>query len=374
MKLIGPFKQLLPMTGLPLFGPLSNEQLLVLKDVGILIDGENIAAIGNFEELEKLHVTAEIHFLKGNHTCLPGFIDSNTQLCFGGSGINKNIQETVLETSNTSKEVLAKKTAKLANRHLKNGTTTIEVKSGFGLSAAEELKILRALQDAQLQTKVDLIATYNAAQNIPKEYSGNAEKYLATTSSELFPILKNENLSHRISATLSNSGFSKEQVRSYFNKAVEMGFYLSITENEISKSSDNTTILDSDNCFTTALAGTSIGLGNTFAPARNILDNGGSLAIASNHNPINAPMGDLLTQASILGAYENLSTAEILAGITNRAAAALNLKNCGELAVGKLADFILFHTSDYNEILYNQGSFKPCVVYKKGEVVFDKHK
>jgi len=124
----------------------------------------------------------------------------------------------------------------------------------------------------------------------------------------------------------------------------------------------------------TALPGASIGLGCAFTPCRKLLDKGAALAIASDHNPGSAPMGDLLTQAAILGAFEKLTNAEVLAGITFRAAAALKLSDRGKLAEGLLADFSLFHTGNYQEILYNQGNLKPCMVWKKGALVFDKHK
>ena len=78
-------------------------------------------------------------------------------------------------------------------------------------------------------------------------------------------------------------------------------------------------------------------------------------------------MGDLLAQASILATFEKLSTAEVLAGITFRAAAALGLPDRGKLTKGQLADFILFPTTDYREILYQQGKMKPVGVWKRGE-------
>ncbi|MGB3152334.1 MAG: amidohydrolase family protein, partial [Maribacter sp.] len=91
------------------------------------------------------------------------------------------------------------------------------------------------------------------------------------------------------------------------------------------------------------------------------------------HNPGSAPMGDLLTQATILGSFEKLSNAEVLAGITFRSAAALNLHDRGKLEEGFLADFSLFHTRNYQDILYNQGNLKPCMVWKNGALVYNKH-
>lgn len=109
-----------------------------------------------------------------------------------------------------------------------------------------------------------------------------------------------------------------------------------------------------------------MGLGTDFAPARKILDAGGSLVIASDWNPGSAPMGNLLMQAALLGVYEKLTMAETLAAITCRAAPALQLTDRGILRPGMLADFIAFPCRDYREILYNQGGMAPCGVWKKG--------
>lgn len=411
LKLIGPFKQMLPMSGLDLKGAISDEQLIVLEDAGILIEGEKIKSVGKFDDLKKTHANVEVHELKGDHTCLPGFIDSHTHICFGGSRANDyamrnagksyleiakaggGIWDTVTQTRKATKEELIKKTAKLANRHLKNGTTTIEVKSGYGLSVEEELKMLYAIKETNDSVASDLVSTCLAAHMLPKDFNGSAEEYLNKISSELFPILGEEKLTNRIDAFIEESAFSKEQIAPYFKKAQEMGFDITVHADQFSTNGSKVAVefgavsadhleastqteielLAKSNVIATALPGASIGLGCDFTPARHLLDAGGALAIASDHNPGSAPMGDLLTQASILGTFEKLSNAEVLAGITFRAAAALNLNDRGKLAEGYLADFILFHTSDYKEILYNQGNLKPCVIWKNGEKVFDKH-
>jgi len=411
MKLIGPFKQLLPMTDLSLKGAISDDELVVLKGAGILVEGEKIKSVGKFDDLKNSYSNAEIYELKGDHTCLPGFIDSHTHICYGGSRANDyamrnagktyleiakaggGIWDTVTQTRKATKEELIKRTAKLANRHLKNGTTTIEVKSGYGLSVAEELKMLNAIKEAHEQTAVDLISTCLAAHMLPKDFEGSSEEYLNKISSELFPILKEEKLTNRIDAFIEESAFSTQQIAPYFQKAKEMGFDITVHADQFSTSGSKVAVefdaisadhleastqteidlLGNSDTIATALPGASLGLGCDFTPARKILDAGGALAIASDHNPGSAPMGDLLTQATILGAFEKLSNAEVLAGMTFRAVAALNLKGRGKLEEGYLADFILFHTSDYKEILYNQGNLKPCVVWKKGELIFNKH-
>ena len=204
---------------------------------------------------------------------------------------------------------------------------------------------------------------------------------------------KEENLTNRIDAFIEESAFTGAQIAPYFEKAQALGFDITVHADQFSTSGSKVAVafgaisadhleastqteidlLANSDVIATALPGASLGLGCNFTPARKILDAGGAVSIASDHNPGSAPMGDLLTQAAVLGSFQKLSNAEVLAGITFRAAAALNLKNRGQLKEGHLADFILFHTSDYKEILYNQGNLKPCVVFKKGEKVFDKH-
>ena len=123
----------------------------------------------------------------------------------------------------------------------------------------------------------------------------------------------------------------------------------------------------------TALPGASIGLGVAYAPARKILDAGGAVSIASDWNPGSAPMGDLVMQAAILGTYEKLTNAEVLAGITYRAAAALGLDDRGQLVTGFLADLAVYETDNYQEILYQQGKLKPAMVWKNGILVYNKN-
>jgi imidazolonepropionase len=409
--LIGPFKQIIPMTGINLKGAISDHELEIIEDGGILIEDNLILATGNFEDLKIAYPEAEIHLLKGSHVCVPGFVDAHTHICFGGSrakdyamrnagksylqiaNAGGGIWDTVTQTRKSSLEELTKNTIKRANRHLKNGTTTIEVKSGYGLTVAEELKMLRAIKGANEQALPELISTCLAAHMLPKDFDGSETEYLKMISEELFPILKEENLTHRIDAFIEQSAFSADDIQAYFSKASEMNFDITVHADQFSaggskvavefnaisadhlETSGDTEIalLAQSDTISVALPGASIGLGCDFTPARKLLDAGAALAIASDHNPGSAPMGDLLTQASILGTFQKLTNAEVLAGITFRAAAALKLEDRGKLEAGLLADLAVFHSDNYQDILYNQGNLKPCMVWKNGALVFDRH-
>ncbi|TDS19105.1 imidazolonepropionase [Maribacter caenipelagi] len=410
--LIGPFKQIIPMTELALKGALVDDELKVITDGGIVIENDLILAIGNFENLKLKFPEIAIHQLKGNHVCLPGFVDAHTHICFGGSRAKDyamrnagktyleiaqsggGIWDTVTQTRKSSIEELTKSTIKRANRHLKNGTTTIEIKSGYGLTISEELKMLRAIKKADKEALPELISTCLAAHMLPKDFEGSENEYLKMIAEELFPILKEENLAQRIDAFIEQSAFSADDIKTYFSKASELYFDITVHADQFSvggskvavdfnaisadhlEASSDTEIklLANSDTIAVALPGASIGLGCDFTPARKLLDAGAALAIASDHNPGSAPMGDLLTQASILGTFEKLTNAEVLAGITFRAAAALNLSDRGKLEAGLLADLAVFHSDNYQDILYNQGNLKPCMIWKNGELVFDRHK
>ena len=406
--LIGPFSQLLPMTHLPVKGSLKDVDLPIIENGGILVSEGKIKAIGVYKDLKSPAV--DVHHIEGQYVCLPGFVDSHTHICFGGSRARDyalrnagasyleiakaggGIWDTVTQTRKASQEELEVGIIDRSKIHLQNGTTTIEVKSGYGLSVDEELKMLRAIKNANTKTSADLVSTCLAAHMKPKDWKGEVA-YLDEIIAKLFPVIKAENLTQRVDAFIEESAFTPEEIEPYFKKAQEMGFDITVHADQFTTSGSEVAIkfgaisadhleasterevelLAKSNVIATALPGASLGLGCAYTPARKILDAGGALAIASDHNPGSAPMGDLLTQASILGTFEKLSNAEVLAGITFRAAAALNLSDRGTLESGNLADFVIFPTDNYQEITYHQGQLKPVAVWKNGKQVFERN-
>ncbi len=382
----------------------------ILKDAGILMEGERIHTVGKHKELLGVakELNAEITILNSPFVAIPGLIDCHTHICFSGSRARDyslrnagtsyleiakaggGIWDTVTKTRAATEEALVKGIILRATNHLHQGVTTIEVKSGYGLSLPYELKMLQAIAKANASIAADLISTCLAAHMFPKDFNGSKKEYLELMANELLPKIKKENLSHRVDAFIEEGAFSKADIAPYFNKAVSLGFDITVHADQFSvggsevavqykaRSADHleasTTreieILAKSDVIAVALPGASMGLGCNFTPARALLDAGASVAIASDHNPGSAPMGQLLTQAAILGAFEKLTTSEVFAGITFRAAAALGLKDRGVLAKGMMADLALFKTPDHREILYHQGSLQPSFVIKKGALVY----
>jgi len=396
--LSGPFTQLLTMENLPERGKLSDNQLEIIPDAGILHQDGVILEVGNFEQLRKENPGANIEFLEGDFVCLPGMIDVHTHICSAGSRANDyamrlagktyleiaeaggGIWSTVMKTRESSVEELANLTAERAEKLFQQGITTIEVKSGYGLSVDDELKMLKAVQLANQETNADLIPTCLAAHIKPKDFTGNEREYLQYIIENLLPEVRKQNLANRVDIFVEKGAFSVSDAKYYLLEAKKMGFDVVIHGDQFSANCASLAaefqaisidhleyaddceikILAKSDVIPVVLPGASIGLGERFAPARKLLDAGCSLVIASDWNPGSAPMGNLLVEAAILGAYEKLSMAETWAALTCRAAKALKKNDIGVLKKGNKADFIIFPTNDFREILYRQGQIKPA--------------
>ncbi|MEJ5050594.1 imidazolonepropionase [Chryseobacterium culicis] len=404
MKLIGPFKQVVTLANLPLRGKLSDEQLEIIVDGGIVVDQNTIRKVGNFETLKTENPTIEIENIEGEQIVLPAFVDSHTHICFGGNRANdfamRNAGKTYLEiaesgggiwssvqhTRNASEEELLKTLVERINFLVELGITTIEVKSGYGLDVENELKMLRIIKKAQKETKATLVPTCLSAHLKPRDFEGSNPEYLEYIITEILPKVKEEGLANRVDIFIEKSAFQPEESKDFLLKAKALGFEITVHADQFTPGSSRIAVevgaksadhleatIDEDIQFlaesdtvATALPGASLGLGEKFTPARKLLDAGAIVAIASDWNPGSAPMGNLITQASILATFQKLTTAEVLAGMTFRAAYALNLEDRGQLQEGKKADFVTFKTNNFQNVLYNQGSLKAENVYIDG--------
>ncbi|MFC4164654.1 imidazolonepropionase [Epilithonimonas zeae] len=407
MKLTGPFKQIITLNNLPLKGKLQDESLEIIPNGGILTENGKILDVNNFDSLKQKFPNSEIDLIESEQIALPAFVDAHTHICFGGNRANdfamRNAGKTYLEiaesgggiwssvqhTRQASEDDLVNGILERTNILLNQGITTIEIKSGYGLNVDEELKMLRAINKAQGLTKATLVPTCLSAHLKPRDFEGTSEEYLNYILDEILPKVREKNLANRVDIFIEKSAFQLKESKNFLLKAKELGFQITVHADQFTAGSSRIAVevgaksadhleatIDEDieflansNTVAIALPGASLGLGEPFAPARKILDKGGILAIATDWNPGSAPMGNLVTQASILATYQKLTTAEVLAAITFRAAYALDLDDRGILAVGKKADFITYETDNFQNILYHQGSLKPKNIYINGEKI-----
>jgi imidazolonepropionase len=407
-KLIGPFHQLLTLDSLPVKGALSDDQLLVLNDAGILIENGIIKRIEPYKNfnVKEFGEKIEVEVLDGDYTGMPGFIDAHTHICFAGSramdyamrlsgkayleiaASGGGIKSTVAKTNEAGFDQLFESTKQRALQALKSGITTLEIKSGYGLNVDGELKMLRVIHELDKKLELDIVSTCLAAHTLPSGFNGNATDYLQMILNEILPKVLKEKLSKRVDIFVEKSAFTENESEIYLTAAKQMGFDIVVHADQFSTggselavslnalSADHLEastlkeiqILAKSNTVAICLPGASMGLGEPYAPARKLLNAGASVAIASDWNPGSAPMGDLLLQASVMAAYEKLTTAETMSAITFRAAKALNLSDRGILKEGTIADLVAFPTHDYRDILYYQGKMTPGKVWKKGRL------
>lgn len=404
--LLGPFSQLLPMRNLPIRGAITDSQLEIIPNGGLVIENGKIVEIGVFDSLHQKYKSEgiKVEEVENESVALPGFVDAHTHICFGGSramdfaarngGISYleiakaggGIWSTVKHTRQASQADLVEITKFRMDKLLRNGITTVEVKSGYGLSLEEELKMLRAINQANSEHPIDTIATCLAAHIVPKDFGGGESAYLDMILQELVPIIQKEKLCNRFDIFIEDSAFSESESERYLKVLKQKGFDLTAHGDQFTTGGSQVAIncgarsvdhlevsgereianLAKSQVIPVALPGASLGVGCDLTPARNLLDAGCSLAIASDWNPGSAPQGNLLAQASILSCFEKLSAAEVFAGITFRAGNALGVGNIGRLDTGFKADLVSFPCSDYQEILYHQGELKAGKVWKKG--------
>ena len=390
------------MANLPERGAISDNSLEIIDDGGVVIEDGKIIEVGDFLSLSKNNL--DVREITYPCVLLPGFIDSHTHVCHYGnrsdeyakrnSGISYQqileegggIHNTMNSTSNSTDEQLTDDTLNRLKRHFQEGVLTCEVKSGYAPNLEDEVRMLRIINEIDSSNDIDLIPTCLAAHVTPKKYE-SSKKYLDSIVNDLLPIIKEENLSNRVDIFIEEKAFSVTEASNFLEK-IKSDFYITAHANQFTSGGlkvgvDNGAVsvdhlevitdqeidyLSKSDTTGVVLPGCSLGLGIPFAPARKLLDYNCKVSIASDWNPGSAPMGDLLMQASLLGSTEKLSNAEVLAGITCRAANALSLEDRGSLENGKIADMIGFKTNDFRDILYNQGKLKPSFICKRGKI------
>jgi imidazolonepropionase len=402
-QIIGPFSQMLTFEQTALKGPLQVSDMGILENGGVRVDSGVIVEVGPFEALVKNNVSPQVMEISGSHVLMPGLVDCHTHMVWAGSraadferrnsGLSYQeilasgggILDTVKLVGHASKGNLKEDLHERILRHQYDGVTTQEIKSGYGLDAENELKMLEVIHEVNREVKVDLIPTFLGAHVCPKDYERS--DFLDYLLAEVAP--KAKLLTDRADAFIEAEAFPVRIVQPYLMALKNLGYNLTLHADQFSsggaalaiqmgaKSADHLEVTTSEdialfgtsNTVAVVLPGASLGLGMGFAPTRALLDAGACLAIASDWNPGSAPSGDLLAQCGILATHQKLTAAETLSGITFRSAQALGFTDRGRLAPQHLFDAIAFPTHDYREILYQQGTLKPDILWKKGDLL-----
>lgn len=408
--------QLLTLAGGPQRGKdLGN--LGLIPDGAVLIEGDTIAAIGSSADLLAAYPNAPALDASGG-VVMPGFVDPHTHAIWAGDraaefemrlqgksyleilAAGGGILSTVRATRRASVEELVSQTLPRLKTMLAHGTTTAEIKTGYGLETATELRMLEALRRLQMATPLELVITFLGAHAIPAEHRENPEEYVSLVCQEMLPAVKSwwtTNLPAEplpfVDVFCETGAFTLEQSRRILVAAKEAGFRLKIHADEFDNlggaslaaelgavSADHlvkTSLSDihrlaQSETVAVALPCTPFGLAEQeYTPAAAILQADGLLALASDLNPGTAWCGDMQFTIALACRYMRLTPAQAIAAATINAAAAIGLADrVGSLEVGKQADLLILSVPDYRHLGYRFGPSLVQTVIKKGSVVW----
>lgn len=384
-----------------------------ISDGCIIITNGRITYAGPDEERPSLPENIDFKEIEANgNVALPGFVDSHTHLLFGGFRPDEfewrlkgdsymsimerggGIQSTVNATKNASDYHLVNKTFWFLERMCEMGVTTVEAKSGYGLDATHELRMLRLIDyiKSQHDIFIDIVPTFMGAHAVPPEYKGQTSEYV----DYLISILpKAKELSEFCDIFCEKNVFEIEDSRRLLKAAQKEGFKLKLHADEIvnlggaelsaelkAVSADHLLHVSDEGIRQMAEAGvvatllplTAFALKEPYAPARKFIDNGCALALATDLNPGSCFSGSIPLTIALACIYMNMTIEETITALTLNGAAALDLAHeVGSIEPGKKGDIILLNSENYRVLPYYVGMNCVMTTIYRGKIVNQKN-
>ncbi len=412
--LIHSASQLLTLAGGPQRGR-DLGRLEIVPHGALLIQDEKIVALGPTKELRSAYPD-EPGLDAGGKVVMPGFVDPHTHAIWAGDrsaefemrlqgktyleilAAGGGILSTVRATRSGSLEAMMGETRQRLWSMFNHGTTTAEVKTGYGLRTAVELRMLQALLELDKEGPLEIAPTFMGAHAIAPEYKDRPDQYTALVCDTMLPVLKDwwphQAPYHEmpfVDVFCETGAFNLEQSRAILSKAKELGFPLKIHADEfdnlggarlaaelgatsadhlVKTSADDIRALAQSETVAVALPCTPFGLAEAhYTPAREILQEGGLLAIATDLNPGTAWCESMQFALALACRYMRLTPAQAIAAATINAAAAIGRADkLGSLEVGKQADLLILSVPDYRHLGYRFGTNLVQTVIKRGRV------
>ncbi|MBI3017446.1 MAG: imidazolonepropionase [Deltaproteobacteria bacterium] len=403
--LITNIKQLVTMAGVAKKGGRKpqKEDLAIISNAALLIENEKISWIGKNSEAKKFK-KCKILDAKGA-VILPGLIDSHTHLIFAGSRHEEfakrsegktyleiakeggGILSTVRETQKAPLNTLIKLAHARIQKARSFGITTLEAKSGYGLSLKDELKCLTALQKLSRTEKINLVSTFMGAHDFPPEFKDNKEAYVELLCKVMIPQVAQKKLAKFCDVFIDEGFYTLSQTEKILKTAITHDLRIRIHADEFkplggtelavslnAKSVDHLmavteqgiSALAHSHTVATLLPGTSFFLGKTYAPARKLIDAGVCVALATDFNPGSSVTQNLLLVGTLAVTQMKLTLSETLSAMTYNAAKGLGQEALiGSIEVSKQADLAFFDIPSYEYLLYHFGdNFCKKVIWK----------
>ena len=374
----------------------------MLRDAAVLIEGDRIAAVGRYADLRRGGEVVEV-----TGVLFPGFVDCHTHAVFGAPRLDDHERRALGEDYKTIaalgggilqsvRDVRARPEADLValtrsriERLLAHGSTTIEVKSGYGLDAAAELKQLRALATVAGSARATLVPTFLGAHEVPPEFRDRRAEYVRLLCDELIPAVARQRLAVACDVFCEPGVFGVAEARVILTAARRHGLDVKLHADELEGSGGaelavELGALSADHLAGVSAAGvralagsdtvavllpaTMVFLGTQRqAPARRLLDAGAAVALASDFNPGSSPTVSLPLVMALGVSQLGLRHAEALTAVTVNAAGALGLAgDRGQIASGQRADLVSCDVWDWREVAYWMGANLVTAVWTGG--------
>lgn len=380
-----------------------------LTSHSILVEDEIIKDIIPSSSTNKIKFDEKIN-LK-NKIVLPGLIECHTHTAFAGSRANEfkqkisgvnyeeiakrggGINATVKAVRETDFENLSSITSKRVEYFISQGITTLEIKSGYGLDYDNEIKLLHIIKYLNEIYPIDIIPTFLGAHTYPPEYKDNHSGYLQLITEKMLPHIAKNNLAEFCDGFCEVTAFSAVEIDLVLKKASELGLGIklhteqfnnigglqtalkykavSVDHLEVLNEKDISLVKDSETVCT-LLPGVSFFLNYQYAPARKLIDKNAIVALATDYNPGSSHISNLNLIMSLASLKMGMTIEETISAVTINAAKALNRNNSvGSIEIGKKADFSVFDTEEYADIVYNVGKNLNCITIKNGNIIYD---
>ena len=385
-----------------------------LRELSIIEDGTMIVRDGLIESVgpqEKIEpgIAPETQLVDaGGRIVLPGFVDAHTHPVFAGTRADEfeeraaglsyqeisarggGIQSTVNRTRAATLDELVESGKRYACWFLRGGTTTVEAKSGYGLSLEDELKMLRAIKALDAQTSLRYVPTFLGAHTFPTEYRSRREAYVSLVIEEMIPRVAEEKLAEFCDVFCEQNVFTTDEAWKILSAARCHGLGLRIHADQLSlaggaKLAAELGTVTADHLEHTDAAGIAAlksagvqpvllpasvyALGSSRYPAaREMIDAGLAVVLATDFNPGSSPTPSMLMILSLASTHMKMTIAESITATTINAAYSLNRGNeIGSLETRRIADFVIYDCDDYRELGYFFGVEHAWQVYAAGE-------